>query len=75
MPRTNRLFSADSHVNPLPTFWRDYLRDRSRDTPPRVEETDEGDLIVLKWQRRKFTIIRSLARKRPEKLYRVGGSR
>ncbi len=75
MLRTYRLISADSHVNPSPTFWRDYLPDRFRDAAPRLEQTDEGDFIVFEGQRRKFTIIGSLAGKRPEELYRVGGSR
>jgi len=30
------LVSADSHVVPLPTFWRDYLPAALRDRAPRV---------------------------------------
>ena len=39
----DHLISADSHVVPLPTFWRDYLPARLRDRAPVVESTDEGD--------------------------------
>ena len=38
------LICADSHVNPLPSMWADYLPARLRDRAPRVESTEEGEI-------------------------------
>ena len=61
-----RIISADSHVNPLPTFWQDYLPARFRDDAPRLESTDEGDFVVFEGTRRPFGILSSLAGKKRE---------
>ncbi len=31
------VISADSHVNPLPTFWKEYLPQRYQDAAPQLE--------------------------------------
>jgi predicted TIM-barrel fold metal-dependent hydrolase len=67
-----RIISADSHVNPLPTFWREYLPERFRDAAPRLEQTDEGDFIVFEGQRAPFSILGALAGKKVED-YKVTG--
>ena len=66
MVRSYNLVSADSHVNPLPTFWRDYLPRKFREVAPLLEHTDEGDFLVFEGKRRPFTIIGSLAGKDPK---------
>jgi hypothetical protein len=45
------LISADSHVNPPPTMWRDYLSAGFRDRAPRLESTDEGDFQLFEGRR------------------------
>ena len=72
MPREYKLVSADSHVNPLPTFWREYLPDRFRDAAPRVEETDDGDFVVFEGQRTPFGLLGSMAGKKYES-YKLTG--
>ncbi len=47
----DQLISADSHVNPLPTMWRDYLTAGFRDRAPRLESTDEGDFQIFEGRR------------------------
>lgn len=60
---TGQLISADSHVVPLPTFWREYLPARFRDTAPRVESTDDGDFTVFEGRRTPVMAINSIAGK------------
>ncbi|HZR81611.1 MAG TPA: amidohydrolase family protein [Candidatus Binatia bacterium] len=63
---TGPLISADSHVVPLPTFWREYLPARFRDRAPRVESTDEGDFTVFEGRRTPVMAINSIAGKKRE---------
>jgi predicted TIM-barrel fold metal-dependent hydrolase len=60
---TDALISADSHVVPLPTFWRDYLPARFRDRAPRVESTEEGDFTLFEGRRTPVMAINSIAGK------------
>jgi predicted TIM-barrel fold metal-dependent hydrolase len=60
---SDALISADSHVVPLPTFWRDYLPARLRDRAPRVESTDEGDVVCFEGRRTPVMAINSIAGK------------
>jgi len=60
------LISADSHVVPLPTFWRDYLPARLRDRAPRVEATADGDVAVFEGRRTAPMAINSIAGKSRE---------
>jgi predicted TIM-barrel fold metal-dependent hydrolase len=55
------VISADSHVNPLPTFWREYLPARYRDAAPRLEQTDEGDFVIFEGQKTPMGLLAQLA--------------
>jgi predicted TIM-barrel fold metal-dependent hydrolase len=55
------LISADSHVVPLPSFWREYLPARLRERAPRIEETDAGDVVVFEGRRTPVLAINSIA--------------
>jgi predicted TIM-barrel fold metal-dependent hydrolase len=55
---TERLVSADSHVNPPPDLWQRDVPARLRDRAPRVERTPEGDVWVVD---RKATPITGLS--------------
>jgi len=59
----DRLISADSHVVPLPSFWREYLPAQLRDRAPRIESTDEGDFSVFEGRRAPVMAINSIAGK------------
>ena len=61
MARQYKLVSADGHVNPLPTFWKEYLPKRFQDSAPRLEQTSDGDFVVFEGKRTPFLIIGSLA--------------
>lgn len=61
MARQYKLVSADGHVNPLPTFWKEYLPKRFQDSAPRLEQTSKGDFVVFEGKRTPFLIIGSLA--------------
>jgi predicted TIM-barrel fold metal-dependent hydrolase len=52
---------ADVHVTPPPTFWREYLPGRFRDSAPTVESDGEFDYIVFEGQRRKVHLMQSQA--------------
>jgi predicted TIM-barrel fold metal-dependent hydrolase len=56
-----QLISADSHVNPPPTVWRDYLSAEFRDRAPRLESTDEGDFQVFEGRRTPILGINAMA--------------
>src|SRR5437016_5191605 len=61
-----QLISADSHVNPRPTMWREYLPAAFHERAPRLESTDEGDFEVFEGQRKPILALSSLAGKKPE---------
>jgi predicted TIM-barrel fold metal-dependent hydrolase len=56
-----QLISADSHVNPPPTIWRDYLSAEFRDRAPRLESTEEGDFQVFEGRRTPILGINAMA--------------
>jgi len=60
------LISADSHVVPLPSFWRTYLPASLRDRAPTVESTEEGDVVVFEGRRSPVMAINSIAGKSRE---------
>ncbi|MCE2391888.1 MAG: amidohydrolase [Proteobacteria bacterium] len=62
----HELISADSHVNPPPTIWADYLPAEFRERAPRLESTDEGDFQVFEGRRTPILGISSMAGKKPE---------
>lgn len=51
------VISADSHVNPSPFFWKDYLPERFKDRAPRLESTPEGDFISLEGNSAPFNLL------------------
>jgi predicted TIM-barrel fold metal-dependent hydrolase len=55
------LISADSHVNPPPTMWRDYLSAKFREHAPRLESTDEGDFQLFEGRRTPILGINAMA--------------
>ena len=63
---THELISADSHVNPPPTMWADYLPSAFRDRAPQVESTDEGDFQIFEGRRTPILGISAMAGKKPE---------
>ena len=63
---TTELISADSHVNPPPTMWADYLPSAYKDRAPRVESTDEGDFQILEGRRTPILGTSAMAGKKPE---------
>src|SRR5262249_49895456 len=60
------IISADSHVNPLPSMWAEYLPARFRDRAPVVEHTDEGDAFVFEGKRTLSRAISAAAGKKAE---------
>ena len=54
MAREYKVVSADSHVNPVPSFWREYLPESLRDEAPLLEETNEGDYVTFEGERKLF---------------------
>ena len=62
----HELISADSHVNPPPTMWAEYLSASLRDLAPRVESTEEGDFQVFEGRRSPIVGIGAMAGKKPE---------
>jgi predicted TIM-barrel fold metal-dependent hydrolase len=62
----HELVSADSHVNPPPTMWAEYLPASLRDRAPRVESTEEGDFEVFEGKRKPVLGINAMAGKKPE---------
>ena len=70
--RSYQLISADSHVNPPPTFWRDYLPAKFRDDAPRVETTDEGDFVIFEGTRKMFGTLGGIGHKDTKDFKHVG---
>ena len=63
---TNELICADSHVNPPPTLWAEYLPAALRDQAPRIERSDEGDFEVFEGQRKPLIGLSAMAGRKPE---------
>jgi len=59
-----RYVSADSHVNPLPTIWRERLPARWRDRAPRVVDRDDGQFLVFEGQEQRIYALASVAGKK-----------
>lgn len=66
------LISADSHVNPPPDFWRDYLPGRFRDAAPRVEPGDDADYVVFEGNRKPMIVMTGAGGRRPEDYRQTG---
>jgi predicted TIM-barrel fold metal-dependent hydrolase len=63
MTTTDRIISADSHVNPPFDIRQQYLPPAYRDRAPRLERTDEGDFVVFEGTRRPYMLLGALAGK------------
>ena len=61
MHGTYRVISADSHVNPQPFFWDDYLPAHLKDHAPKLESTPEGDFISYAGEKAPFSLLGSVA--------------
>ena len=55
------IVSADSHVNPLPTFWEEYLPEAFKEQAPKLERTKDGDFVTFEGSRSAFGILGALA--------------
>jgi predicted TIM-barrel fold metal-dependent hydrolase len=63
-PGNLEIVDADTHVNPPPDFWAEYLPASLRDLAPRVEAGGEGedcDYVVFEGRRRKLNLIAAQA--------------
>ncbi|MFC3174384.1 amidohydrolase family protein [Novosphingobium bradum] len=60
-PIAYRTICADSHVNPPPTMWAEYLPAKLRQFAPQVEERDDGDYILFEGRARKLNLINAQA--------------
>ena len=61
MARDYKIVSADSHVNPHPTFWAEYLPRRFKDRAPRYEQTTDGDFLVFEGRRTPISTLGAMA--------------
>ena len=66
LPSGVRPVSADSHVNPPPDMWAEYLPADLRDRAPVVERSDEGDFVVFEGTRKPMVGLTAAAGRRPE---------
>ena len=57
MERNYQIVDADAHVNPVPTFWDDYLPAHLRQLAPKVETDGDVDYVVFEGKRRKVNLI------------------
>jgi len=57
MERNYQTVDADAHVNPVPTFWDDYLPAHLRQLAPKVETDGDVDYVVFEGKRRKVNLI------------------
>ena len=70
--RSYALISADSHANPIPTFWREYLPAQFRDRAPTMESTDEGDYVIFEGTRKLFGTLAGVGGKDTKDYKHVG---
>jgi len=57
MAREYQIVDADAHVNPVPTFWEEYLPAHLRDLAPKLESAEDADYIVFEGKRKKVNLI------------------
>ena len=57
MSRNYQIVDADAHVNPVPTFWEEYLPAHLRDLAPKLEQADDADYVVFEGKRKKVNLI------------------
>src|SRR5215467_1386681 len=56
-----RLVDADSHLDPPPEMWADYLPVALRELAPRIEHGEEHDWVVFEGRRKPVTMISNQA--------------
>ena len=56
-----RLVDADSHLDPPPEMWADYLPAALRELAPRIEHGDEHDWVVFEGRRKPVAMISNQA--------------
>jgi len=52
-----KVICADSHVNPPPDFWQEYLPSSLRDLAPKIEQGEDADYVVFEGRRKKLNLI------------------
>ena len=57
MSRNYQIVDADAHVNPVPTFWEEYLPAHLRELAPKLEHADDADYVVFEGKRKKVNLI------------------
>jgi len=57
MSRNYQIVDADAHVNPVPTFWEEYLPSHLRDLAPKLEQAEDADYVVFEGKRKKVNLI------------------
>ena len=65
-PMKYRTIDADQHLNPLQTFWQDYLPSHLRDLAPKIEHADDADYVVFEGRRKKISLISAVGGKDPK---------
>ena len=66
------VISADSHVNPPPFFWNDYLPAHLKDRAPKLESAAEGDFIFYEGRRAPITMLGAAAGQKFEDYKAIG---
>lgn len=69
---TERLISADSHVNPPKDLWTRDAPERLKDRVPRVESTPQGDFWVVDSEITGGTGLDAAAGRKPEEFKAMG---
>ena len=59
-PMKYRTVDADQHLNPLQTFWQDYLPSHLRDLAPKIEHGEDADYVIFEGRRKKLNLIVSV---------------
>ena len=57
MPYSYQIVDADAHVNPIPTFWEQYLPTHLRELAPKLESAADADYISFEGKRKKVNLI------------------
>jgi predicted TIM-barrel fold metal-dependent hydrolase len=66
MARDYNIICSDSHVNPPPDFWSEYLPGHLKDMAPRLESGDDADYVVFEGNRKKLNVLAAVGGKRNE---------
>lgn len=64
MKISHPFISADSHVNPDPAIWRDYLPPALRDKAPQVESREDGQYVTFEGTEQRISLLSDAAGRR-----------